>query len=160
MILPGFRLYGKVDQVGNSCYVATKFFHVGLVPLIPLDSWVVLPDSVQDHEFFNEWRGKRIPLNWKSIFFAWLRLTLIIPAGAGLFLPWLSLFAHPPREFPQFVQWETRFILLGLSVLLWAMYFATYWLSRANQQRATELVKQIGLARRVTISELWPYWPN
>lgn len=41
MIVFGQRLYGKMMQCGEA-YVATRFFHVWFIPLIPLQSMVVL----------------------------------------------------------------------------------------------------------------------
>ena len=42
MIVFGQRLYGKMMQCGEA-YVATRFFHVWFIPLIPLQSMVVTP---------------------------------------------------------------------------------------------------------------------
>ena len=47
MLHMGRRLYGKVDEVPGVCHVATPFFHINLIPLIPFQSVVVYGDSPQ-----------------------------------------------------------------------------------------------------------------
>ena len=72
MIVWGSRLYGKVDVVPGLFHVATKFGHINYFPLIPRMSFVVLR---QDGD---QWQGVPIPLNFKSVVFAWLRAGLLV----------------------------------------------------------------------------------
>ncbi len=70
----GKRLCGIVDQVSNLLYVATLFWHVFWVPVLPLSSWIVVIDK----------HGFRIPasvqigLRARSILMAWSRLLFIL----------------------------------------------------------------------------------
>ena len=74
----GTRHFGKVSIVPNLFYVATKFFHINFVPLIPLGSSVIIANS-ERHESGNKKlfssQNKSI-LSWKSFFMAYLRLIL------------------------------------------------------------------------------------
>ncbi|QRN93605.1 hypothetical protein JRI60_31070 [Archangium violaceum] len=38
----GTWLFGKVDVVPELGHVATKFFHINLVPLVPIESYFVV----------------------------------------------------------------------------------------------------------------------
>jgi len=67
----GTRLFGKVDVVPQLGHVATKFFHINLVALIPMESYfVVLQDS-------QGWVGAPIPTSRKSVAAALMRTTLL-----------------------------------------------------------------------------------
>src|SRR5436305_1786902 len=71
MSVHGSRLYGKVDRVEGLFFVATRFIHFCLVPLIPTDSYLVFS---QAGDCF---RGVTIPLSGKSILVAWMRAMLL-----------------------------------------------------------------------------------
>jgi hypothetical protein len=60
MIIFGTRLFGKVDQVPGVGYVATRFFHIDYLPLVPSQSWLVFQQTGKT------WRGVKIPLSLKS----------------------------------------------------------------------------------------------
>ncbi len=62
----GTRLSGKVDAFAGS-YIATRFFHIYYVPLIPLSSWMVLGEDGAST------RAISMPLNLRSIAAAYLR---------------------------------------------------------------------------------------
>lgn len=67
MIVWGTRLFGKVDEVPETFYVATAFFHIWYVPLIPLGSHIVFRESSEG------WEGVPIRLSLKSVTVAWVR---------------------------------------------------------------------------------------
>ncbi|HZH79234.1 MAG TPA: hypothetical protein VEY88_24620 [Archangium sp.] len=67
----GTRLFGKVDAVPNLGHVATKFFHINLLPLIPIESYFVVAQVRKG------WVGVVIPINWKSVAVAWSRTGLL-----------------------------------------------------------------------------------
>jgi hypothetical protein len=97
-------LYGKVDQVPGLFFVATRFFDVQFIPLVPLESFLVfeevegrklkpggeqgqlhlppLPTGmpaarlVRLPGFFGDHWGASIGLVGKSVRYAWLRLAL------------------------------------------------------------------------------------
>ena len=68
----GTRLYGKTHVVPKTCHVATCFFHVYRVPLIPLRSWVVTSQTG------SIWQGIKTTLSLKSVILAWLRAALVL----------------------------------------------------------------------------------
>jgi len=78
MIVFGTRLFGKVDDVPGAFHVATRFFHVSFLPLIPTSSWIVLEDSKESGFMSSSWSGVQLPsLSWSSIGMAWLRVLSI-----------------------------------------------------------------------------------
>lgn len=46
IIVWGERLCGRVNQVDNQVHVATKFFHVQYIPLLPLNSYGRVPNKL------------------------------------------------------------------------------------------------------------------
>lgn len=82
----GTRLFGSTDSVSVGIrngedkkllfHVATQFFHINYVPLFPFGSYLVL-DFLQA----NRSPCILIPISWKSVGIAWLRM-----------LSWLSVF--------------------------------------------------------------------
>ncbi len=80
ILIWGQRLYGKCERVPGEFYVATKFFHLWYIPLIPLGSWVVIEGS--DGE--DGWRGTPLALVWKSLAFAYFRLLMVAGFVGGL----------------------------------------------------------------------------
>src|SRR5262245_52980403 len=80
IVIWGKRLFGKCDQVPGVGYVATQFFHIQFLPLVPLQSFVIEEGSEGGDGF----RGVPIPLSIKSILFGWLRAGLVIGAIVGM----------------------------------------------------------------------------
>lgn len=68
LIIYGMRFFGRVRECGSS-YVATRFFHIWYVPLIPLGSRLILRTS-QDGSV----QGVSVPFNVKSMLAAYLRV--------------------------------------------------------------------------------------
>jgi hypothetical protein len=83
----GTRHFGKVSIVPNLFYVATKFFHINFVPLIPLGSSVIIANS-ERHESGNKtiFLAKQIDFSWKSFFMAYLRLILWVTLLVSMFM--------------------------------------------------------------------------
>lgn len=77
MIVFGTRLFGKVDEVPGYFFVATDFFHIWYLPLIPLGSHLVFGEGDEG------WQGVPVRLSLKSVAVAWLRGFAI--AGAVVF---------------------------------------------------------------------------
>ena len=65
----GTRLSGKIDSCAGS-YVATRFFHIYYIPLIPLSSWLVLGED----------RALPMPMQWRSVLAGYLRGAISIAA--------------------------------------------------------------------------------
>src|SRR5688572_788398 len=67
VIIWGVRFAGKVDAVPQVGHVATRFFHLYYVPLIPVGTFLVTDE--RDDAF----SGLPLPLSPKSILVGWLR---------------------------------------------------------------------------------------
>jgi len=85
VVIWGQRMYGRVDRFAGS-HVATRFFHLYYVPLIPLSSWLVLEEQA-DGRFL----GMQVPLQLKSVLLAWLRIAssiaLVVMLGRAWSMP-------------------------------------------------------------------------
>jgi hypothetical protein len=76
-IVWGQRMYAKVDRVPGVLYVATLFFHLMYLPLIPVGGIVV---AARDS------RAGSIPMSWKSILVAYLRVIMAPFAFVGVLM--------------------------------------------------------------------------
>jgi hypothetical protein len=80
----GTRLSGKVDQVPGAFSVQTRFAHLARLPVLPIESWLVL-----DSGDGQAWRGLKLRrLSFRSVSFAWGRVALAVLgfwAGATAF---------------------------------------------------------------------------
>jgi hypothetical protein len=93
---PGY--FGKVDRVPGICYVITRFWLFGLIPLIPLGTYLVrdLPGKrgnkmrlLWAQPWLLEESGNligRIPMSLKSVLLAWLRFGCVVGASIKGFL--------------------------------------------------------------------------
>jgi len=86
IVVWGSKLYGKTDEVPGIFHVATKFWHLWYLPLIPMGTCLVL-DETSD-----ESRGVRIPFSYKSVLLAWGRAAAIVLAVFLGFLACRSAF--------------------------------------------------------------------
>jgi hypothetical protein len=82
MLLYGTRLCGYSDKVDGVGHVATRFFHIWWVPLIPVRSYLM----VEGHDD----RGVEIPMRGKSVLAAWVRTAFIL-GGIGMLVGASSL---------------------------------------------------------------------
>lgn len=131
MFIFGTRLFGKVDAVPGLGHVATKFFHINFLPLIPLEGWLVLG---QDG---SKWRGRTIPMSGKSVLTAWLRFATFCMGVA------LTIFG--------FIGWQDgsqgAIPMLVVGVISIGAFVGTYlagFITRAGLDRALELAGHLG----------------
>jgi hypothetical protein len=90
MIVFGTRPYGKCDVVPELFYVATWFFHVDYLPLIPTGSRLILGHSG------NSYQVVKIPFSFKSLFLAWARTAFCMGTiGTGI---WAVAAICDPKE--------------------------------------------------------------
>ncbi len=76
----GNRLYGRIEECGTTC-LATRFFHIAWLPLIPSETVLVLTQAGFDYHFFPQ------PLSGRSLLAALLRtwgVVLILFPGIPL----------------------------------------------------------------------------
>src|SRR5262249_53485590 len=135
----GQHHFGKVDVVPDLCYVATRFFHINFVPLIPLESNIIVIGSEKDDNF----QGLKTTLSLKSVLVAWLRALLCVVAIGGTLFGIAFAFesARPGRGIPLGAALGTGAVAVGAGVALWL----TYRFNRAGYERAMQLGSELGL---------------
>lgn len=117
MIVFGVRLFGKSEVVPGVFFIATRFFHICFIPLIPMQSFVIADDG----------EAASLPaLHWGSISMAWLRGLLLVGAVVLGVMGADKLEAHAAPG-----QARVMF-LLALGCV--AGFFGSYRLARANAQ--------------------------
>jgi hypothetical protein len=80
VIVWGQRMYGRVDKFAGS-HLATRFFHIYYLPLIPLSSWLVLEEHGEGH-----FTGIEVKMQLRSVLAAWLRVFAPIGFLASVFM--------------------------------------------------------------------------
>jgi len=126
LIIWGKQLYGAVDQVPGAFGIRTKFAHVYYLPLVPLESWVVLHGGTS-----KEWRGYALPgIHWRSVLMTWARL------GLGVFAFFSAM------EFLTGSGTTSPVLSAAFPVAAIVAWIASYRLSRASYERAIEIVRQ------------------
>jgi hypothetical protein len=130
----GKGLYGRVDQVPGLFHVATRFFYFQFIPLVPLESVIVL-EGTEGNGGPRE--ARPVPLSGKSILFAWLRAALVCGAIClfGIGLGELFETTEPLQKGAWFVA--------GVS-LIWITR-QTYRWTHAGDERALELGVALGI---------------
>jgi hypothetical protein len=71
-IILGTGLYGRVDKVPSGEHVATNFFHIFFLPIVPLGSVVVVPSRSRRHP------GVNIHTSAKSVLAGYLRTWALV----------------------------------------------------------------------------------
>lgn len=97
MIVMGERLYGRVSRVPGVCCVATQFYHLYYLPILPLQSWIVWSETRKGLE--TSWSGVRVPLRWTSVVLAW-SLGAAIWAGIAAAWPVAEWVLQTSQPFP------------------------------------------------------------
>src|SRR5687767_14985222 len=120
IIIWGQTLAGKVDRVPGLFYVTTQFFHLYYVPLIPLQSYLVIEGTENGDDF----KGVGVPMSFKSVLFGWLRGALIVGILVCAVVAVIAGFEYAAK--PQGNDLNTVFICLaqiaGFALLLWVTY--------------------------------------
>lgn len=134
----GTRLFGKVDQIDDTdVHVATKFFHIYWVPLIPLGSSLVF-EKTDDG-----WRGVELPMSFKSVLVAWMRFACIPGVIAGI-----ALLVEE--------EWLAGIPLIVGSL---AFFIGSYWLFVARGKRREELLARMGVREEPEVVAPMPSAP-
>jgi len=132
LVIAGVRMAGKVDKVPRLGHVATQFFHLYYVPLIPLGTYFVAVNSPSNAS------GIPLPLSAKSIFIGWLRtacwLGLVV---AGVFLI-LGLAERDP------VRVAAGLLGIVFAGLLLPILYLWPLIMQAGYERAIALARRIG----------------
>ena len=133
VVIFGTRLLGATDYmyVPGVFHVATKFFHIDFIPLVPLGSYIVLKER------FGSFQGVEIPLNCKSISIAWLRALGWIGVFATFI--WLTITADDAGGF-----FYPAFGMLLVAILIASLFTWHGCTNKASYARASELSSELG----------------
>jgi len=141
IVFYGSRTYGKVDQVPGLFYVATKFFYIQFVPLVPTESYLIFDGTETENNF----RGCRIPLSGKSILFAWGRLALFVGGIVAAILAIVEL----TRIAEGRSNWITVTVAALSAVLSIWLFWASYRFAHAGPMRALRIAQHAGIPPEV-----------
>ena len=132
-IVWGTRMMGKVDAVPGVGHVATKFFYLQYIPLIPVETYLVF------REVGEEIHGVRIPFSPKSIVIAWLRAGCVV-AALGMLIAGVLVLSERHQA-------EALMCLVGAVVLVSAFIYSYYFgpICKASYNRAIELAQGASL---------------
>lgn len=134
-IICGNQLYGRVDKIPGLFSVATKFFHLYYVPLIPFESWLII-DGTETAEGF---QGRKISLSGKSILLAWMRAAAVVCSIGAVFWGLIAVADMNKKG----VTSPVSAALLLVSSLF--MYWVSTRLGRPNFARSVLLAEELGL---------------
>ncbi len=131
----GTRLYGKTHVVPKTCHVATCFFHIYRVPLVPLRSWIVTSQTG------SSWRGIKTTLSLKSVFLAWLRAALVLVSLSAGVWGAIELFLKGAGADRELIA-----ACAGLTVAGVVLCRASYAFSTAEPDKVRELLTKLGMS--------------
>ena len=133
VVVWGTRMMGKVDAVPGVGHVATRFFYLQFIPLVPVETYLVF------REVGEQVYGVKIPFSPKSIFVTWLRTGLIL-ASLGLAFAGCVQFSER-REVPGAICIVLSF--LSVAAFIYSYYFGP--IAKAGYNRAISLAQRAGL---------------
>ena len=136
VIIYGTRLMGKVDQVEALGHVATQFFHLYYVPLIPTGSYLVLSEQGDD------FRGVSVPLSFKSVLTAWLRAGTFLGFVVCTIVAIVTIADKKNEAVPGIAFGFLAAVCLGSFI---ATYFVK-WFTKASYERAMQIADLVGLS--------------
>lgn len=129
IVFYGTQLFGKVDKVPMLGHVATSFFYLQFVPLVPLGSYLVLEDGQEQIS---------VGFSLKSLLIAWLRTAMVFGAG-GLAIA--GIITLSDSELPLAVGCLS---LAGFCVVGMIGSYYIPLVSSASYERAMALADQVG----------------
>jgi hypothetical protein len=137
MIIYGSGLYGKCDHVPGLFYVVTRFGHLYFLPLVPVQTYLVLDGSDSGDKF----SGWPIGMSGKSVLLAWLRLALFI----GIIVLTVLTGIAVVKALESKGSWLKAGAMAAGAALLVYVFVASYRLTKASPARALQLAEEAGL---------------
>ncbi len=138
IFIHGIGLYGKVDHIPCLFYVATRFFYIQFIPLIPVGSYIVWDNGRGNS-------GISLGLSAKSVFFAWARLALLIGGSIAAIIAFLT----GAEALAGQGHWLIPALEVLLSALLFYAFYASYRFARPGPARALALAQRAGIPMEV-----------
>ena len=131
----GVGLRGKVDRLPGVGHVATKFFHIGELPLIPMGSYIVVA------EVGRSWSGPRFGWSLRSIVAGYLRGLFLTSGILTVVLAVVGLRGGGPGVAPAgFLWWQ-----LGIGAAQIAVGSASFLLWRqASPAQRDRMLARLG----------------
>ena len=134
MVIFGTRLMGKSDQVPGLFHVATRFFHIDFVPLIPTATYLVFSQNG------SQFRGIKIPMAAKSLFLTWGRFITFVAGVIGLVVAMVT-FNKPGSS----ADWMGP-AAIGVSCSVAFVFLRWHRVcTHASYSRACQLAQMVGL---------------
>jgi hypothetical protein len=134
VVITGVRFAGKVDAVPRVGHVATRFFHLYYVPLIPLGTFLVINEQDENAA------GIPLPFSGKSILIGWLRTAAWLGLiGMGV----LAIMAAADNK-PH----VAGVVLVGaaLAGAVLAVLYRLRSITHASYERAADIARRAGLS--------------
>jgi hypothetical protein len=137
LIAFGIDLFGRIDETPGGPYVATEFWHISGVPIVPMRTLVVVSRRG------NRWEG--VPcqrLDRRSVLMAYARAGLVMLTGLVAVLGIFSLLWVPGEGGEDFA--TPGLICLGVAVVLLAatVVVVRTW-RQATPVRQTEILRRL-----------------
>lgn len=136
LLIWGERICGRIDHVPGKCHVATRFFHLYYVPLIPLSSWVIVEGTESEQGF----HGCQIGMSGKSVLFGWLQAALVVFGIINLI--WGVIALTDPVQAADHSGAILKFVLGVLSLGVWVLF--NFRPLQASAERADQLLQHLG----------------
>ncbi len=133
--------FGKTDHLPGLLYVKTRFFHVWWLPLIPLYSMLYRDDDSGEPVM-------ELGFHFKSILSAWIRTITGFVIVAFVVRISNVLFEIDPDDAEVLMPVDYLGIL-GIVMLMSAIYYATYAWSQPRYRRALSYAEDLGLEPKV-----------
>lgn len=133
----GTSNYGKTDELPGLCYVATEFFHVYYVPVIPLRSLLIV-EGTDEKQF------KKIDMSGKSVMLTYLRgmagvgaliCTVIFVATCFHLFNW-----HKDKALA-----DNKWYFLAAGIVGFVVLVLSYLWMKPHPVRALELANILGI---------------
>ena len=134
LIFHGEQLYGKVDHVPGHFHVATRFFYVQFLPLLPLGSVIVVEEPLSKEG----WQNQATKFSLKSVLMAWFRAALVIVGPILIIVGMVELADRKPDR-----SFGAGMICTG--VCLFGLNWFTYRITCARPDRALAIGTELGV---------------
>ena len=135
----GTRMFGKCDKVGEQFYVATQFFHINFVPIVPVKSFVIMKGSESGGRF----HGTQIGMSGRSVLYAYVRVAAII----GIIVGFGGMLCIVPAAASAGATSGLGSFFILVCVLIGSILtlVLSYVFNKASHARALDLADQLGI---------------
>lgn len=141
MIVYGTGTYGKVDAVAGIGHVATQFFTLYYLPILPLGTYFVTSEEN------NSIHGVKLPFNLKSIGVAYLRGLLAVGALVSIGTAiWAFVNLNKIAGNDHVIVGVACALLAPVAIGLFILTYRVAMINRATYERAQQLADACGFS--------------